>query len=619
MKDLQDLLSAVVANSVSEWDVDLAERLESYFSEISSTDFSFRIEPGKNPTSTIDFVEAALIVRDSTNIFSKKIEYLHSLVYSALAKLNGSSVDLLKPQSKSQSDADASFRLDDSYWGNEDAPFLPLDDIPEGKNIDLPADSQTESVVSSSRVGRFSSAKPLSLQEALEMSFQSSSVPIAVSGGPEEPKLRIAEYSLNPSGILEIPDVQPDLMETVRPMEEDPRPAESTVMAEEIGFGGDDLGFVGVGGDSSPVGGDVDVPVQSDRVVEMAESSTGLVHAESVATAETASRPTTRQQANSLPMASESVTPPVSRRATSLTNDWWKPLDPHSENVNVPSASFRKVTLPSEAKTLQQSGTPWKKPHTFDTCAPSEFRALYLQQIADFVSSRHSDAVSLIPLVSQDAARIVRTIRRKKLDSMPVAEVIAVAEVETDANGPVNEDAVVGIETLGFGGDFAPVVAPFDDGGFGNDDDFGDDMNAVPQLAMFGDGDQPQAMNYAGYYKRLEEDEQLAKRMAEWEAQVLPVLQEEETHKPFDIREYKSTVLQEVEDSPFAETVAEKPVYEVCRAFLTVLQLACDGNVVLSGTMDDFRVKKVSDELRDVSWAESEVFQSHIASFVPPV
>jgi len=81
----------------------------------------------------------------------------------------------------------------------------------------------------------------------------------------------------------------------------------------------------------------------------------------------------------------------------------------------------------------------------------------------------------------------------------------------------------------------------------------------------------------------------LSRRVIEWQDRLAPILEEEETHKPFDIHAYGRDILQAVDERKneeqvvdFATAVRGAPRYEVCRMFLATLQLANAGNLEIS-------------------------------------
>eukprot|EP00536_Pseudo-nitzschia_multiseries_P013881 jgi/Psemu1/298576/fgenesh1_pm.628_\ len=121
------------------WDVDVASCLEEYLQELAG------IHPqqlqriaegasGNNPNATTDnevpnFAHAALILQNSSNVYSRKVEYLYSLVYKALdeffqaSKATSSSNRNLRKSKAVDVDVDEFFEFDPHEC------FLLLDDV----------------------------------------------------------------------------------------------------------------------------------------------------------------------------------------------------------------------------------------------------------------------------------------------------------------------------------------------------------------------------------------------------------------------------------------------------------------------------------------------------------
>ena len=59
------------------WSIDIAQELESYLDELGDIQVSF------GGSDTLNFAEAALLIQGSACIYSKKVEYLHALVFKA--------------------------------------------------------------------------------------------------------------------------------------------------------------------------------------------------------------------------------------------------------------------------------------------------------------------------------------------------------------------------------------------------------------------------------------------------------------------------------------------------------------------------------------------------------
>lgn len=112
----------------SNWAVDLAKNLEEYLLKICSGEIS-----GEDDTHlSVNFAEAALLLQGSIQVYSRKVEYLYTLVVHALEFISQKSSQQNQPENTSvqREESGSSILPDeesDQFWG--------LDDIPvEAKN-----------------------------------------------------------------------------------------------------------------------------------------------------------------------------------------------------------------------------------------------------------------------------------------------------------------------------------------------------------------------------------------------------------------------------------------------------------------------------------------------------
>ncbi|XP_048867584.1 condensin-2 complex subunit H2 [Brienomyrus brachyistius] len=103
------------------WEVDVASQLGEYLDELDQICISF--DEGK---TTMNFAEAALLIQGSACIYSKKVEYLYSLVYQALDLISNKKRDK-QPVSVGQDGTDS----DVTVANKDQMEFLTLDDISE--------------------------------------------------------------------------------------------------------------------------------------------------------------------------------------------------------------------------------------------------------------------------------------------------------------------------------------------------------------------------------------------------------------------------------------------------------------------------------------------------------
>uniref|UniRef100_A0A8C0NCL2 Condensin-2 complex subunit H2 n=1 Tax=Canis lupus familiaris TaxID=9615 RepID=A0A8C0NCL2_CANLF len=115
------------------WEVDVAAQLGEYLEELDQICISF--DEGK---TTMNFMEAALLIQGSACVYSKKVEYLYSLVYQALDFISGKKrAKQLSSVREHGADGDTSSMAPQE---GEDQ-FLSLDDLPDARtNVDLRSD-----------------------------------------------------------------------------------------------------------------------------------------------------------------------------------------------------------------------------------------------------------------------------------------------------------------------------------------------------------------------------------------------------------------------------------------------------------------------------------------------
>ncbi|NXS55005.1 CNDH2 protein, partial [Brachypteracias leptosomus] len=119
------------------WEVDVAAQLGEYLEELDQICISF-----DNGRTTMNFIEAALVIQGSACVYSRKVEYLYSLVYQALDFISNKKREKL-PSSVGQDGKDS-----DATFGAKEEEFLSLDDIRDSAeaNVDMRKDHQPNAV-----------------------------------------------------------------------------------------------------------------------------------------------------------------------------------------------------------------------------------------------------------------------------------------------------------------------------------------------------------------------------------------------------------------------------------------------------------------------------------------
>ncbi|MCL7030226.1 hypothetical protein MKW94_008578 [Papaver nudicaule] len=117
----------------SNWSVDLAKNLEDYLLKICSGE---PINQDEDAHLSVNFAEAALLLQGSIQVYSRKVEYLYTLVLHAL--------DFISQKSQEEQPAEASVQRAGGRNGDNQADvdegnevFLGLDDVPVEANNSL--------------------------------------------------------------------------------------------------------------------------------------------------------------------------------------------------------------------------------------------------------------------------------------------------------------------------------------------------------------------------------------------------------------------------------------------------------------------------------------------------
>ncbi|VFQ61057.1 unnamed protein product [Cuscuta campestris] len=108
----------------SNWSVDLAKNLEDYLLKICSGEISGRDGASQNP---VNFSEAALLLQGSAQVYSRKVEYLYSLVLHALESLSQTRISEKEqqPDGSATTEEGASNAPEDPFWGVDGIPVDP--------------------------------------------------------------------------------------------------------------------------------------------------------------------------------------------------------------------------------------------------------------------------------------------------------------------------------------------------------------------------------------------------------------------------------------------------------------------------------------------------------------
>ncbi len=188
------------------WDIDIAQELESYLEELAQIAVS--VDGGQ---THLNFAEAALLIQGSTAVYGKKVEYLYQLVCAML--------DMLSHKKKKQeagrkqkgdADGDGVGTGDDGPEGAEaddggDEDFMDMENVRESGAIVLRED---ELLIERSRRGPVADASrlipPMPMSLVPLEDFEKMDVPILSRNGEvvgKKDDFRINTCFMHPSGL----------------------------------------------------------------------------------------------------------------------------------------------------------------------------------------------------------------------------------------------------------------------------------------------------------------------------------------------------------------------------------------------------------------------------------
>uniref|UniRef100_A0A8C6WBN4 Condensin-2 complex subunit H2 n=1 Tax=Nannospalax galili TaxID=1026970 RepID=A0A8C6WBN4_NANGA len=531
------------------WEVDVAAQLGEYLEELDQICISF--DEGK---TTMNFIEAALLIQGSACVYSKKVEYLYSLVYQALDFISGKR--RAKQLSLVQEDG-TSGAANSGVPPEAEDEFLSLDDFPDSRaNVDLKNDQAPSELL-------IIPLLPMALVAPDEV--EKNSCPLYSCQGEvlaSRKDFRMNTCTPHPRGAFMLEPVGMCPMEPI-----DMCPVESVDGAEEQPMEVSRCG--------SPV------PVLSiSQEPEGPVLSGGDEDAEDVEAALEPAEPGTPQQSAALPRKymlreREGAREPVS---------WLKVRD-----VRAPNSLAERVWLLGY-EVMDPSLAPGK-PYSVPPCleeAPGQkrkrkgatklqdFHQWYLAAYADHADSRRPRRkgptfADMEVLYWKHVNEQLETLR--KLQRREVAERWVPRDRLEDS-----------LEDLGVADDFLEpeeYVEPE-----GTKPGEAADLEAMPESLRYEELVRRNVELFIATSQKFVQETGLSQRIRDWEDTIQPLLQEQDQHVPFDIHTYGDQLVSRFsrlnEWCPFAELVAGKPAFEVCRSMLASLQLANDYTVEIT-------------------------------------
>ncbi|XP_032122181.1 condensin-2 complex subunit H2 isoform X2 [Sapajus apella] len=545
------------------WEVDVAAQLGEYLEELDQICISF--DEGK---TTMNFIEAALLIQGSACVYSKKVEYLYSLVYQALDFISGKRrAKQLSAVQEDRANGDASSGAPQEA---EDE-LLSLDDFPDSRtNVDLKNDQAPSEVL-------IVPLLPMALVAPDEM--EKNNNPLYSRQGEvlaSRKDFRMNTCTPHPRGafMLEPEGMSPMEPAGVSPMprtQKDARRTEEQPM--EVSLCGSPvpaLGFSQEPGPSPespmPLGGGEDE--DAEEAVELPEASAPKAALEP-------EEPRSPQQNAALPrrcMLREREGAPEPASHVKETPDPWQSLDPFDSLDSKPFKKGRPYSVPPCVEEA-----PGQKRKRKGAAKLQDFHQWYLAAYADHADSRRSrrkgpsfaDMEVLYWTHVKEQLETLRKLQRREVAEqwLPRAE---------EGLWPAEEDHLEdSLEDLGAADDFLEpeeYVEPE-----GADPKEAADLDAVPASLSYEELVRRNVELFIASSQKFVQETELSQRIRDWEDTVQPLLQEQEQHVPFDIHTYGDQVVSRFPQlnvwCPFAELVAGQPAFEVCRSMLASLQL----------------------------------------------
>nr|XP_019573375.1 PREDICTED: condensin-2 complex subunit H2 isoform X5 [Rhinolophus sinicus] len=517
------------------WEVDVAAQLGEYLEELDQICISF--DEGK---TTMNFVEAALLIQGSACVYSKKVEYLYSLVYQALDFISGKrQAKQLSSVQEDGASGDTGSRIPREVADHE---FLSLDDLPDsGSNVDLRTDHAPSEVL-------IIPLLPMALVALDEIERNAS--PLYSCQGEvlaSRKDFRMNTCTPHPRGAFMLEPVDMSPMETLLPRTgtcpEGPIP----------GVGDEDEDAEGAAEFPEATAPEVPLQLQESRSPQQSTTQPR--------------RRTLRER----PEAPE----PVSQLKE--TPDPWQSLDPFNSLDSKPFKKGRPYSVPACVEEA-----PGQKRKRKGATKLQDFHQWYLATYADHADSsrrrrKGPSFADMEVLYWKHVREQLETLR--KLQKREVAERwLPRAE---EGLWPAEDDHLEAAVD-----DFLEPEEYEEPEGAELGEAADLEAEAMPVSLSYEELVRRNVELFIASSQKFVQETELGQRVREWEDSVQPLLQEQEQRVPFDIHTYGDQLVSRFSQlnqwCPFAELVAGQPAFEVCRSMLASLQLANDYTVEIT-------------------------------------
>ncbi|XP_067554627.1 condensin-2 complex subunit H2 isoform X6 [Pseudorca crassidens] len=550
------------------WEVDVAAQLGEYLEELDQICISF--DEGK---TTMNFIEAALLIQGSACVYSKKVEYLYSLVYQALDFISGKKrAKQLSCEREDGPIGDAGSRAPQEV----EYEFLSLDDLSDSRaNVDLRSDQASSETL-------IVPLLPMALVAPDEMEKYNN--PLYSCRGEvlaSRKDFRMNTCTPHPRGAFMLEPVGMSPTGALLPRNQKEASGRAEEQPVEVSVRRSPVPLLSASQEpEGPVPGGGGEEEDTEWAAEPPEASAPEVPMEP-------QEPRSPEQSAAQPRRCalrerREALEPASRLKE--TPDPWQGLDPFD---SLDAKPFRKGRPYSVPPSVEEA--PGQKRKRKGTVKLQDFHQWYLAAYADHADSRRprrkgpsfADMEVLYWRHVKEQLETLRKLQRREAAErwLPRAQ---------EEPWPAEEDRLEdSLEDLGAAaGDFLEPEEYAEPEGAEPGEDADLEAEAVPASLSYEELVRRNVELFIATSQKFVQETELSQRIRDWEDVIQPLLQEQEQHVPFDIHTYGDQVVSRFSQlnqwCPFAELVAGQPAFEVCRSMLASLQLANDYTVEIT-------------------------------------
>lgn len=547
-------------------------------------------------TITTNFAEAALVLQNSSNVYSRKVDYLHKYAFSLQEELT-------KKKTTRKTGMDQ--QVEDFLNFDPHMNFLPLDDvlpidsIKINRHRDLPTTTTPRSNTNSQRLSlsqRLSTSKRHSSSNTTGSHLDKTDTAVSLRTLNSMSSLRLTNGScdMNEEGVLWMPGSQSSKSPAVSSLSLDGVGGDTTTHAHHDSF--DHTGADATFDDDNDGGGfamnDDDVPMEDDNTGQEANNL------------ETVAAQKKRVTFAVGDIAADNDEPPP---------DPWEMLD-------------RDVPDTVKPRSLRIGQTIVLPPNIFDVPSNGVTGSRTRRKVTNRPPPPRPGFMSVIPLqglaYGTEFEYIQREfLKRQQQERRRLQKQQREATAQNSASGSSESnttDAPIGTNEYDFGGE-DDYGEDDDNGNFDFDTDeglLGSNTETLDQvLARNHEEDEAEEsqtfqelcrahlQRFAQGAKKYAAETDLTQRVSQWQEKLVPILQAEDERAEFNIYEYGQAVLSDMEEQirrqsiddddkqsspvvPFHVVTKGRERYEVCRIFLAALTLNNSGNVQFQSNLD---------------------------------